>query len=69
MREVGLRSDQESEEGLKATIHRPELLAGCEGQGEGVDGDEDVDGDELLDSIPRRFNLASVVSCVLQRKA
>ena len=33
------------------------------------DQDEDVDGDELLDSIPRRFNLASVVSCVLQRKA
>ena len=41
MREVGLRSDQESEEGLKATIHWPELLTADEG----VDEDEDEDGD------------------------
>ena len=34
------------------------------------DADEDADVDELLDSIPSRFNLAPVVSCVLlQRKA
>ena len=46
MCEVGLGSDEEAEEGVKPTIHRPELLAGCEGQGEGVDVDEDVDGDE-----------------------
>ena len=38
-------------------------------ENEDEDEDVDVDGDELLDSIPRRFNLASVVSCVLQRKA
>ena len=43
MCEVGLGSDEEAEEGVKPTIHRPELLAGCEGQGEGVDGDVDVD--------------------------
>ena len=32
-------------------------------------GSSNNDEDELLESIPRRFNLASVVSCVLQRKA
>ena len=49
MCEVGLGSDEEAEEGVKPTIHRPELLAGCEGQGEGVDGDDNVDGDDDVD--------------------
>ena len=30
-------------------------------------GSSNNDEDELLESIPRRFNLASVVSCAVQR--
>ena len=46
MCEVGLRSNKETEEGIKAAINRPELFTVNEEDNEAKDRHFDVDGDD-----------------------